>query len=142
MTWEDAVEEYTRALELAPIAEAYAGRALLRKKLGRSSEALADYTKAIQIAPIVDYYVQQAALYEQAGDVERARASYNSAIELRPDVPYTYRARATLRERLQDVAGAQKDREIADQIEKPIVNEPLPGRKAKSADSKTGPEDQ
>jgi len=42
---------------------------------------------------------------------------------------------------LHDVTGAQKDREIADQIEKPIANEPLPGKKAK-ADSKTGPEEQ
>ena len=57
-------------------APAFAERAQVRERLGRSKDAVADYTAAIALKPDIEYYLSRGALQESLGDRAAAAKGY------------------------------------------------------------------
>ena len=93
--YEQAVADFTRALELLPgTAEAYSGRGWALEKLKRYDQALADYSKLIEINPRSPAaYVSRGHVYLDLKRYDEAMQDFSKAIELKPDVAASYVAR-------------------------------------------------
>ena len=91
--YEDALADFTRAIELEPSSEAYGGRAEMYAHFDRYPEAVADFDKAIELEP------DRARFYEHRADclatwygetqdeklLERSLADFDKAIQIAPD---------------------------------------------------------
>jgi tetratricopeptide (TPR) repeat protein len=115
----DAVNDLNRLIELRASAAAFNARGLCYREMGRKADAIQDFSRAINLEPAFDYFLQRGMAYDATGDHARAIADYNRAIELRPEVPHTYRARASAKESIGDLTGAEADRGKALAIESP-----------------------
>jgi eukaryotic-like serine/threonine-protein kinase len=83
----EAVEQFNRAIELAPNSDAYyVNLADAYLSLGKKAEGIAAYQKAIQISP---YYWRNhnylGAAYASLGEYDKAAAAFSRVIELAPD---------------------------------------------------------
>jgi tetratricopeptide (TPR) repeat protein len=81
---EGALVDYAAALEVAPSADSYRGRAFLYAQQGDFEEALADIDAAIALTPEEQaggLYLARASVNERAGDVETAAADYLTYVQ-------------------------------------------------------------
>jgi tetratricopeptide (TPR) repeat protein len=83
---EDAVLDYTRALELKPdYIDAYMARGFTYYEMERYPEALADFAKLKEIRPsLPTVYMFSGLTYRLLGDFENALVDLNKATELQP----------------------------------------------------------
>lgn len=90
--YEQAIEEYTRAIEINPdFVNAYYNRGLTYSDLERYQRAIADYTKAVELNPeYLDAYNNRGILYANLQDYDKAIADYMTVIELDPDYVLVY----------------------------------------------------
>ena len=83
--YEEAVADFTAALQRAPTALAYYNRATARSLGGDTSGAIADYDEATRLAPgYVAAYHGRGIAHTAVGAVERALADYGEALRLDP----------------------------------------------------------
>ena len=107
---DNAITDYTKAIELKPDAEYYCLRGIAYGQRGDLDKAVSDYTKSIEIKPInAEPYCLRGMVYKQKGDLDKALADYSNAIQLKIDDVQTYYDRGC-------VYGLKGDRdhEIAD----------------------------
>jgi tetratricopeptide (TPR) repeat protein len=116
---EAAVADFAKAIALDPTLElAYTSRGMLWRSRGDLPKAVADFTQSLHIHPTADAYYQRGLIYQTLRQAQRAVDDYNLAIERNPGAPHAYLARAEAKQDLGDLAGAQKDRETAERLEK------------------------
>ena len=114
-----ALADFGQAMSINPALEQpYTERGLLWRSRGDLPQALADFNQSIRILPHADSYYQRGLTYQMLGDARRAVNDYNLAIGRDPAAPYFYRALAKAKRDLGDAAGAQKDQETAERLEK------------------------
>jgi tetratricopeptide (TPR) repeat protein len=95
--YEKAAEDYRRALEHGPRAEAHYQLGLALRHLGRHDAALAQFEAAILRAPgTAHYYFGAGRLQAHLGDTDAAVASFQSYLHLAPDDDRAARVRAWL----------------------------------------------
>ncbi|MBX3473557.1 MAG: tetratricopeptide repeat protein [Planctomycetes bacterium] len=84
-----AIEQYDRALELAPNnCEAMYNRAIVLRRLKRDRDALKDFNAALRTDPnFVHAYLARARLLYESGEKEQAREDLGEAMRKRPDWP-------------------------------------------------------
>lgn len=77
---DQALADFTRAIELEPSAEHYAARGLVYNALKNYARAIDDYTKAIELTPeyILAYYGRGQA-YEGLGALDKAHSDFAQA---------------------------------------------------------------
>jgi len=81
-----AADTLDRAIAVAPVADAYINRALLRMRRGDDAGAIADLTRAIRRDPsAARAYHYRGILLARRGKAERAQADAARAIVLDPD---------------------------------------------------------
>ncbi len=90
--YEDAIDAYTKAIELNPeYSNAYNNRGLAHKKRGKFTEAITDYSKAILIDPkYATAYNNRGVAYRILKKYAEAIADYEKAIELNPKYDIAY----------------------------------------------------
>jgi len=93
---QEAVQEFTRAIEADPSSVAYTGRALAYTCLGDLEKAVADYDRAIELEPgQAEAYHDRGTLHERLGDYQRALNDYDRAVELDDSLAIAYCGRGT-----------------------------------------------
>jgi tetratricopeptide (TPR) repeat protein len=119
-----ALADFEKAIAIDPTLElAYTSRGIIERSQGDSQKALADFTRSVHLQPNSDAYYQRGLTYQMLEHVtidqlKRAVADYDAAITYDPGAPYTYLARAKAKRDLGDSAGAQKDQQNAEDLEK------------------------
>jgi tetratricopeptide (TPR) repeat protein len=114
-----ALADFEKAIAIDPVLElAYTSRGILERSQGNNPKAMADFTRSIQLHPTADAYFQRGLAYQALHQARRAVDDYDSAIRYDPGAPYIYRARAKATRDLGDMAGAQKDQQTAEHVEK------------------------
>jgi len=115
----DALGDFEKAIAIDPTLElAFTARGTLRRSRGEIQKALADFTQSIHLHPTADAYYQRGLTYQTLHQPQPAVDDYDLAIDRDPGAPYVYLARAKAKQDLGDLAGAQKDRETAERLEK------------------------
>ncbi len=120
----NAVKDYTRLIELNKSAMAYNNRGLCYLKLGQPRKALDDFTAAIERDPSMEFYLQRGFAWAAIGDQRKAIQDFDNASQLKAENSAIYRARANSKEQLGDRAGAERDRQLAANMERPQVPTP------------------
>lgn len=96
-SYKDAIQEYSKALELDPgFADAYLGRGDAYSGLEKAAEAVRDYSKYLELKPkdIFGYY-KRAAAYGYAGDYQRCIEDWDIVIAQFPKEASVYYSRGT-----------------------------------------------
>lgn len=109
--YEQAIEDYQRALKLEPQA-AYLHNSLgiLYFDTGRSEEAIQHYLEAIKWDPSQPYYYSNTGLaYERLGAFDEAEQYYNLAIETDEQYAEAYNSRANIHYNRQEYQKAELD---------------------------------
>jgi tetratricopeptide (TPR) repeat protein len=119
-----AVRDYTKLIELSNSGEAYNGRGLCYVKLNENQKAIDDFTKSIERSPQVESFFQRGLAWGALGEHRKAIADFDHAIEMRPDLSAAYRARAAEKQKTGDATGAERDRQKAAGLEKPVLPKP------------------
>lgn len=104
---EDAIADYTMAIERAPSGRAYFNRGLARARLGDREASTTDMERAAERGEGQPFLVRGNA-YAEAGADEAARDDFTRAIE-RTDAARAYSNRGNANRRLGDVAAARED---------------------------------
>ncbi len=113
----EAIEDYTKSIELNTDPAAYNNRGLSYAELGLYDEALQDYTKAIELNPNKPlYYDNRGRLYRFLEQYNNALQDYNKAIQLNPDWPVPYNNRGNIYKELEQYEEALQDYNIAIQL--------------------------
>jgi tetratricopeptide (TPR) repeat protein len=113
-----AMADFDRAITYDPgLAHAYDAQGSIYRSRGDFPRAMQAFAKAIAIQPDADAYFERGQAYESLGQHAQAVEDFNQAIAVRRDAPYVYRARAMARRNSGDLAGAEADREIAENLE-------------------------
>lgn len=96
--FEDAVRDYTAAIDLAPgVAETYLERGWCRISLGLWREAINDLDRAIELGQRSSQaYERRAFAYKELSDYDSALADYTSAIRLSKDNKEAYAGRGMI----------------------------------------------
>jgi tetratricopeptide (TPR) repeat protein len=116
---EAALADFEKAIAIDPSDWlAYLSRGKLWSSRGINQKALADFTQSIHLHPTSKAYYERGLTYQTVDQPKRAVDDYNLAITYDPGAPYIYRARAKARRDLDDLAGAQKDQQTAEDLEK------------------------
>lgn len=93
-----AIEEFTRALQLAPDAEAYYQRGLAYYDSGAIHNAVSDYTEALNLNPqCVEAYYCRALARVTLKNLPGAEADVDQAIRLNPNYAAAYSLRGMVR---------------------------------------------
>ncbi len=119
-----AAKDYTKLIELSKSGQAYNGRGLCYLKLKDYPKAIEDFTQAIERSPSVEFYLQRGLAWSAAGDHRKAVADFDKALDLRADLSTAYRARAAEKQKMGDGPGAERDRQKAISLEKPVLPKP------------------
>ena len=107
---EEAIADYTRAIELDPTnSRAFNNRGLAHANLEQFEQALADYAKAIELDP--DYiraYKNRLLIVEQQRDLQAMARDYGALAELEEDNTAAYRyAQGSALQETGDLTGAR-----------------------------------
>jgi TonB family protein len=117
---EQAVLDYTKAIEMAPDASAtpYNDRGWAYSELGQPEKGVADLTKAIEMTPEYQKaYENRAKAYVQLKSWPQAIEDLTSAIQLNGSA-WDYRTRAEAKRSMGDTAGAGEDLRKAEELAK------------------------
>jgi tetratricopeptide (TPR) repeat protein len=99
---EEAVADYTRAIEAKPTLDAYYGRAMVLAQMGRKEEAIADLGEALRLnRTATELYYTRANLWSELDRLDDAWADYDSVLRLDP----THAEARGMRGRLSDLLG-------------------------------------
>jgi len=116
---ETALADFEKAISINPTLDvAFVSRGMLRSSRGDSQQALADFTRSIELHPTAEAYYQRGLTRQILGQAPSAVDDFNRAIDRDPGAPFSYRARAKAKRDLGDLAGARKDQETAERLEK------------------------
>jgi tetratricopeptide (TPR) repeat protein len=108
--YQDAIHDYTRAIELDKKSFSYFNRALARMKSGDVNGGIIDFTTAVEMDPKDEHgFYYRALCYEEIGDTTKAIADLDHSIALKPKDPDIYDERAYLRFLHKNFAGAKAD---------------------------------
>jgi tetratricopeptide (TPR) repeat protein len=114
-----AVEDLDQALQLkASWAAGYTLRGNDYWQMGDTHAALENFTLSIYLEASFDAYYQRGSVRQILGDYKGAVDDYTNAATLQPNMLYPYRARAKLRRRFGDLAGAEADENKVRAIQK------------------------
>ncbi|MFD9030597.1 tetratricopeptide repeat protein [Streptomyces sp. NPDC059567] len=84
--YEQALADYTTAIELEPVGRAFRGRGEVNRLSGRYEEALADFNRAIELEPDVAWaFESRGQAYRATGRQDEALADLTFAVELEPE---------------------------------------------------------
>lgn len=131
--FEPAMHDYNKALELNPqYAQAYFNRGTLYERQKEFAKAQADYTKAIEYsanlpqdallndaqkevarANLIEAYYRRAITYYVTDDFQAALQDANAAINLDPRLVKAFQLRASINDKLGNVAAAANDEATA-----------------------------
>lgn len=93
---EEALADYSAAIELAPSAALYSSRSVLYVALGRTGAALGDLNEAYDLEPTAENLLNRAMFFGNRGMAEDALRDMDKVIELEPDRAESYLYRANL----------------------------------------------
>lgn len=115
-----AIEDYNQALLLEPSnSAARYNRALLRSSLGDLNNALEDFQILLAQDPSNDLVCFNTGLLQsQLGDYHTATAQFSKILNKYPDFLPAYMARSEARRKLGDLAGSDRDRYTAYNLQK------------------------
>ena len=106
----NAMQDASAAIAFdAKSARAYTLRAMARRAMGQSAQAIEDFTTAVGLEPSLENYFQRASTYQILDKQELAIEDFSSALSLDPLQPHIYFARAQARAASGDAKGAQQD---------------------------------
>ena len=111
-----SLSDFDRVIALdSTSALGYFNRAIVRTEIGDYNRALEDCNRVATLSPdnVLVYY-NRAMLHTRLGDIRAAIDDYSRAIELYPDFANAYLGRSILRRSQRDVAGAERDRLMAE----------------------------
>ncbi len=111
-----SLSDFDRVIALdSTSALGYFNRAIVRTEIGDYNRALEDFNRVATLSPdnVLVYY-NRAMLHTRLGDIRAAIDDYSRAIELYPDFANAYLGRSILRRSQRDVAGAERDRLMAE----------------------------
>ena len=109
--YEEAIEDYTKAIELNPqLAEAYYNRGLAKSRLGQNEEAIKNYDQAIELNPqLAEAYCNRGIAKNRLREYEEAIKDFNQAIELNPQDAKAYYNRGISKYYLEEYEEAIKN---------------------------------
>jgi tetratricopeptide (TPR) repeat protein len=114
-----ALTDFEKAIAIDPTLElAYTSRGIIERTQGNTPKALADFTQSVHLHPTADAYYQRGLTYQTLDQPRPALDDYDAAVTYDPGVPGIYLARAKAKRDLGDLAGAQKDQQTAEDLEK------------------------
>lgn len=94
--YEEALADYSAAIQIAPSAALYASRSVIHLALGKDAAALGDLNDALDLEPTAENLLSRASFFTNKGMAADALRDMTSVIELEPDKPNHYLARANL----------------------------------------------
>lgn len=108
---EDAVEDYSRAIELRDdYLEAYNNRGNVKMRLGQLEDAIEDHTEAINIAPEDhEVYYNRGAAKERLSKYEDAIEDYTNALDIKPDYKMALNQRGVTKSKAGRFEDAERD---------------------------------
>ncbi len=111
---DEAIAAYTKAIEIAPTAEAFTQRGVAHFDKEEWDAAIADYAKAIELdARHGEAFNNRAWLYYRLGDYDLAIKDADRAVLLVPGAAYAWDTRGHIRAARGDKTGAVSDLEQA-----------------------------
>lgn len=118
---DEAMADYGEAIRLdSKCYPAYHNRGLLRKNLGFHEKALKDLNKAVKLNSKTPQatLLHRGHVKELLEDFDGAMADYDKVIHLDKNNREAYKHRSTLKQKLGDEEGAEKDREISSNLKR------------------------
>jgi len=113
-----ALVDLDRAVDLDPnLTRAYDERGQIYLDKGDPQKAIDELSESIRLHPTLESYSQRGVAYEKVGQHQKAIADFDAAISEFREAPYIYRARAGVKRKLGDQAGAAADDDKAQRIE-------------------------
>jgi tetratricopeptide (TPR) repeat protein len=107
---QEAVEAYTKAIDIKPHPWVYNNRGLARSELGDLDGAIADYDQAIKLNPqLVEAYGNLGNIHYLSGDLDGAIDYFTEAIKINPQLAEAYLGRGVARSDSGDLSGAIED---------------------------------
>jgi tetratricopeptide (TPR) repeat protein len=94
--YEEALADYSVAIQIEPSAALYAGRSVVHLALGKEAAALGDLNDALDLEPSAENLLNRAAFFSNKGMAADALRDMTSVIELEPTNPKHYLTRANL----------------------------------------------
>lgn len=91
-----ALEDYNRAIELAPDADLYSSRSVVNVALGFEGAALSDLGEALELAPTAENYLNRAAFFARKSLAADALRDLSTVIEMEPENPNHRLTRANI----------------------------------------------
>lgn len=96
---DQAIENYTRAIDIKPSSEAYQHRAIAYYDKGDYARAIADFDEAVKLEPkSADAFNNRAWTYYKAGNSDRALKDANRAVNLDASKAYIWDTRGHIHE--------------------------------------------
>ncbi len=93
---QEALADYTKAIELAPSAALYSSRSVVYLALGRTAATLADLNEAYDLDPSADNLLNRATFFANMGLAADGLSDMNKVVEMQPENPRHRLARANL----------------------------------------------
>lgn len=93
---DEALADYSAAIQIEPTAALYASRSVINLALGKDAAALGDLNDALDLDPSVDNLLNRASFFTNKGMAVDALRDMTSVIEKEPAKPDHYLARANL----------------------------------------------
>jgi tetratricopeptide (TPR) repeat protein len=118
-----AIADFTHSIELAPSESAFNNRGNALLALKRSKEAIADFTQAIGIKPSAESFYNRGGAYYNDSQFAQAAADFNAAIKLNPKLGRAYIFRGLIQMLDGADEAAQKDFDLAFQLDANLRNE-------------------
>jgi len=113
---EAAMQDYDEAIRLKPADPfPYIGRGVCKTRFHRDDDAFADFNRALDLKSDLPLALNgRGGVFLRRRQYERAIRDFTAAVSLNPHLAIAYRNRATARQAIGDIAGANADRNSAD----------------------------
>lgn len=94
--YEEALADYSAAIQIAPSAALYSSRSVVNLALGKDAAALGDLNDALELDRTAQNLLNRASFFTNKGMAVDALRDMTAVIELEPENPNHYLARANL----------------------------------------------